>query len=114
MLICHVQVALSLDLYLAYLRAAYHTCYYCAVVTDHLEELQRKCIKHVRKPFQSPREEAKAGETDKDKKDDENNDKGAEKEKEPKKGSTEGKDTRRNGMPNSISLSKKVLMYEHR
>lgn len=51
---------------------------------------------------------------DKDKKDDENNDKGAEKEKEPKKGSTEGKDTRRNGMPNSISLSKKVLMYEHR
>lgn len=41
----------SLDLYLEYLRAAFHTCYYCAVVTDHLEELQRKCLKHVRKPL---------------------------------------------------------------
>lgn len=50
---------------------------------------------------------------DKDKKDDESNNKGAEKEKEQKKGSTESKDTRRNGMPHSISLSK-VLMYEHR
>lgn len=26
-------------------------CYYCAVKTDHLEELQRKCLKHVRKPL---------------------------------------------------------------
>lgn len=42
---------MTLDLYLAYLRAAFHTCYYCAVVTDHLEELQRKCSKHVRKPL---------------------------------------------------------------
>ena len=40
---------MSLDLYLAYLRAAFHTCYYCSVTTDHVEELQRKCIKHVRK-----------------------------------------------------------------
>lgn len=106
---------MSLDLYLAYLRAAYHTCYYCAVVTDHLEELQRKCIKHVRKPLsKSPREEAKAGEMDKDKKDDESNDKGPEKDKEPKKGSTEGKDSKRNGMLYSISLSKKILMHQHR
>jgi hypothetical protein len=45
------KTALELDLYLAYLRSAFHTCYYCAVVTDHLEELQRKCIKHVRKPL---------------------------------------------------------------
>jgi hypothetical protein len=41
----------TLDLYLAYLRAAFHTCYYCAIVTDHLEEFQRKCICHVRKPL---------------------------------------------------------------
>ncbi|KZT12870.1 uncharacterized protein LAESUDRAFT_689788 [Laetiporus sulphureus 93-53] len=45
------KAVVSLDLYLAYLRAAFHTCYYCAVVTDHLEELQRKCVKHVRKPM---------------------------------------------------------------
>ncbi|PPQ68654.1 hypothetical protein CVT24_005385 [Panaeolus cyanescens] len=45
------KVTVTLDLYLAYLRAAFHTCYYCAVVTDHLEELQRKCSKHVRKPL---------------------------------------------------------------
>lgn len=42
---------IALDLYLAYLRAAFNTCYYCAVVTDHVEELQRKCVKHVRKPL---------------------------------------------------------------
>ncbi|TCD62735.1 hypothetical protein EIP91_006460 [Steccherinum ochraceum] len=47
------RTVIALDLYLAYLRAAFHTCYYCAVVTDHLEELQRKCVKHVRKPFAS-------------------------------------------------------------
>lgn len=39
----------ALDLYLEYLRAAFNTCYYCSVTTDHVEELQRKCIKHVRK-----------------------------------------------------------------
>ncbi|KAF7776437.1 hypothetical protein Agabi119p4_4830 [Agaricus bisporus var. burnettii] len=43
------KIVVTLDLYLAYLRAAYNTCYYCAVITDHLEELQRKCIKHERK-----------------------------------------------------------------
>ncbi|KAF8629598.1 hypothetical protein AX15_003344 [Amanita polypyramis BW_CC] len=88
------KVAVSLDLYLAYLRAAYHTCYYCAVVTDHLEELQRKCIKHVRKP--SLREEVKSAETEKDKKEDESNDKGTEREKETKKSSTESKESKRN------------------
>ncbi|KAI0939663.1 hypothetical protein AcV5_001002 [Taiwanofungus camphoratus] len=45
------KTVVALDLYLAYLRAAFHTCYYCAVVTDHLEELQRKCVKHLRKPM---------------------------------------------------------------
>jgi hypothetical protein len=44
-------VVVSLDLYITYLRAAFHACYYCAVVTDHLEELQRKCLKHARKPL---------------------------------------------------------------
>ncbi|KAF7331679.1 hypothetical protein MKEN_00047600 [Mycena kentingensis (nom. inval.)] len=44
------KTMVSLDLYLAYLRAAFHTCYYCAIVTDHLEELQRKCVGHERRP----------------------------------------------------------------
>lgn len=42
---------IALDLYLAYLRFTFHTCYYCVSTSDHLEELQRKCIKHVRKPL---------------------------------------------------------------
>lgn len=46
-----LQTVIALDLYLAYLRAAFNTCYYCAVVTDHVEELQRKCVKHIRKPL---------------------------------------------------------------
>ncbi|KAI0773972.1 hypothetical protein C8Q74DRAFT_1368496 [Fomes fomentarius] len=45
------RTVIALDLYLAYLRASFNTCYYCAVVTDHLEELQRKCIMHLRKPM---------------------------------------------------------------
>jgi hypothetical protein len=49
-LILCAQTEISVDFYLAYLRAAFHTCYYCAIVSDHLEELQRKCLKHARKP----------------------------------------------------------------
>ena len=50
-------------MYLAYLRAAFHTCYYCAVVSDHVEELERKCVKHVRKPMSKALvEEVKAAE----------------------------------------------------
>ncbi|KAF6762475.1 hypothetical protein DFP72DRAFT_956970 [Ephemerocybe angulata] len=45
------KIVVALDLYLEYLRAAFNTCYYCSVTTDHVEELQRKCIKHVRKPL---------------------------------------------------------------
>ncbi|KAJ7122902.1 hypothetical protein C8R44DRAFT_876099 [Mycena epipterygia] len=45
------KTMVSLDLYIAYLRAAFHTCYYCSIVTDHLEELQRKCLRHERKPL---------------------------------------------------------------
>lgn len=48
------QLEVSLDLYIAYLRSAFHTCYYCALVTDYVEELQRKCIKHVRRPLPTP------------------------------------------------------------
>lgn len=60
----------SLDLYIAYLRAAFNTCYYCSVVTDHLEELQRKCIKHVRKPLSKAMlDELKVAEAEKEKKD---------------------------------------------
>jgi hypothetical protein len=40
-----------LDLYRGYLRATFHTCYYCALTTDHMEELQRRCIQHDRKPL---------------------------------------------------------------
>ena len=39
---------MTVDLYLAYLRVAFHCCYYCAVVADRADELQRKCVKHVR------------------------------------------------------------------
>ncbi|EPT02795.1 hypothetical protein FOMPIDRAFT_1022699 [Fomitopsis schrenkii] len=57
------KAVVALDLYLAYLRAAFHTCYYCAVVSDHVEELQRKCVKHVRKPMSKAlAEEVKAAE----------------------------------------------------
>lgn len=57
------KTVVSLDLYLAYLRAAYHACYYCALVTDHQEELQRKCVRHVRKPLSKMLlEEVKAAE----------------------------------------------------
>ncbi|KIY45137.1 hypothetical protein FISHEDRAFT_67104 [Fistulina hepatica ATCC 64428] len=41
----------ALDLYIAYLRAAFHACYYCCIVSDHQEELQRKCVKHERRPL---------------------------------------------------------------
>ncbi|KAF8164885.1 hypothetical protein B0H34DRAFT_687006 [Crassisporium funariophilum] len=60
------KVVVSLDMYFTYLRAAFHTCYYCAVVTDHLEELQRKCLKHARKPLSKMLlEELKAAEAEK-------------------------------------------------
>ncbi|KAG8855881.1 hypothetical protein FRB96_006703 [Tulasnella sp. 330] len=52
--------SITLDLYLAYLRYAFHCCYYCAAVASYDEELLRKCIKHVRgSPWSSgdPKEE---------------------------------------------------------
>ena len=90
-------------MYLAYLRAAFHTCYYCAVVTDHLEELQRKCVKHVRKPL-TPQmlEEMKNTESEKERKKDvsvadDGDEKDKEKTKETKVGKTENRDWKRNG-----------------
>ncbi|KZT20651.1 hypothetical protein NEOLEDRAFT_1140488 [Neolentinus lepideus HHB14362 ss-1] len=80
------RTVIALDLYLAYLRAAFNTCYYCAVVTDHVEELHRKCIKHVRKPMsKSLLEEIKAAEAEKVKKEEtvEETEEDKEKDKEP-------------------------------
>jgi len=107
------KVVVSLDMYLAYLRAAFHTCYYCAVVTDHLEELQRKCVKHMRKPLSKLLiEEIKAAEAEKEKLDKEQKDEDGEavsgegdaeeksktKDKETKR--TEARDWKRNGVLN--------------
>jgi hypothetical protein len=63
------QVELALDLYLAYLREAFHVCYYCAVVTDHPEELIRKCAKHERRAEgqEIPIPTTEAGEKDREK-----------------------------------------------
>ncbi|KAM5534897.1 hypothetical protein V8D89_011452 [Ganoderma adspersum] len=61
------RTVIALDLYLAYLRAAFNTCYYCAVITDHVEELQRKCVKHLRKPMSKMLlQEVQAAEASKD------------------------------------------------
>ncbi|KAF9268347.1 hypothetical protein L218DRAFT_954708 [Marasmius fiardii PR-910] len=79
----HKKVEISLDLYITYLRAAFNCCYYCCVVTDHLEELQRKCIKHVRKPLSKPAlDEMKEGTKVADEKDEDQEEKSPEKEKE--------------------------------
>jgi hypothetical protein len=50
-------------MYLAYLREAFNCCYYCALITDHHEELVRKCIKHERRedPSSSQQGEAEDG-----------------------------------------------------
>ncbi|KAJ6516368.1 hypothetical protein C8R45DRAFT_1087446 [Mycena sanguinolenta] len=104
------KTTVSLDLYLAYLRAAFHTCYYCSIVTDHLEELQRKCLKHERKPLSKMQleeiraaeaAEKAASEKEKKPKDEDGGEeppteeKEKEKEKETNKGSGRDKDWRR-------------------
>ncbi|KAL4241397.1 ARS2 family protein [Abortiporus biennis] len=95
------RTVIALDLYLAYLRAAFHTCYYCAVIMDHAEELQRKCVKHVRKPMSKTLlQEVKAAEVQKAERDiktednvPKDNDKEKEKEKEKQ---SENRDWKRN------------------
>ncbi|EIN10253.1 hypothetical protein PUNSTDRAFT_84168 [Punctularia strigosozonata HHB-11173 SS5] len=85
------KTVVTLDLYLAYLRAAFHTCYYCAVVTDHVEELQRKCIKHERKPLsKSLREEYEREVANREKAEAEAREKVEEKEGEGEGGGAEG------------------------
>lgn len=44
-----LQIKKTLDLFLYYLRSAFHTCYYCTASYNFPEELQRKCPKHVRR-----------------------------------------------------------------
>ncbi|KAI0693827.1 hypothetical protein BC835DRAFT_1352352 [Cytidiella melzeri] len=95
------RTVIALDLYLAYLRSAFNACYYCAVITDHVEELQRKCVKHVRKPLSKAlMQEIKAAEAQKaeqDAKNGEEGDKEGDKEKDvPSKEKTEGRDWKRN------------------
>ncbi|KAI0313252.1 hypothetical protein OF83DRAFT_1165659 [Amylostereum chailletii] len=89
------KALISLDLYLAYLRAAFHTCYYCALVADHLEEFQRKCIHHTRTPLsKAALEEIRVAEAEKEQK--AQTDDGEGKEKRGKDGTLrEGRDWKR-------------------
>ncbi|MBW0491899.1 hypothetical protein O181_031614 [Austropuccinia psidii MF-1] len=48
----------ALDIYLYYLRTAFHCCYYCVCVCDFQEELLRRCAKHVRKPAPASTDDA--------------------------------------------------------
>ena len=96
----YAQTVIALDLYLAYLRGAFNTCYYCAVVTDHLEELQRKCIKHIRKPMSKMLlQEVQAAEAQKAENDVkvEESAEAAPKEKESSAKDKENRDWKRNG-----------------
>jgi hypothetical protein len=123
------QTQITLDLYLAYLRSAFHSCYYCALVTDHVEELQRKCIKHMRKPLSkmlldeylatAAAEVQKSEGTDAEgalKKEDDDD---AEKEQEksaPKGKQTEARDWKRNGVStcicsNRVGTFKLILLF---
>ncbi|KAL0949782.1 hypothetical protein HGRIS_009821 [Hohenbuehelia grisea] len=91
------RTVVALDLYIAYLRATYHTCYYCALVTDHLEELQRKCVKHERKslPKTAP-EDSKAVDTEKAHDGEEKDAVDREQVKEKERPKTDTRDGRRN------------------
>ena len=99
------QTVIALDLYLAYLRAAFNTCYYCAVITDHVEELQRKCVKHLRKPMSKMLlqevQAAEASKAEKDPKVEEGSDAQREKDAQNAKEKSENRDWKRNGTYNS-------------
>jgi hypothetical protein len=112
-------------MYLTYLRAAFHTCYYCAVVTDHLEELQRKCLKHARKPLSKMLlEELKVAEVEKAEKerkvkdednvmtndDKEKNNKEKERESNGKQGKhNDSRDWKRNGLLTLFRIATKIM-----
>ncbi|KAI0356500.1 hypothetical protein OH77DRAFT_1423431 [Trametes cingulata] len=93
------RTVIALDLYLAYLRAAFNTCYYCAVVTDHVEELQRKCVKHLRKPMSKmllQEVQAEAQKAEKDPKAEDGVETAKEKEVNIKEKTSENRDWKRN------------------
>ncbi|KAI0347426.1 hypothetical protein BDW22DRAFT_1322672 [Trametopsis cervina] len=103
------RTVIALDLYVAYLRSAFNTCYYCAIITDHVEELQRKCVMHVRKPLSKALlQEIKAAEAlkaEKDVKKEDEAEKEGDKEKEaPVKDKPESRDWKRNGTLGHIDL----------
>lgn len=115
-----VQTVVSLDLYLAYLRAAFHACFYCAVVTDHLEELQRKCLKHERKPLskllldeikaaQAEKAEKEKEKEVKDEAEDADVSEPKEKDIPPKEKVSENRDWKRNGVYPFLSPSFSML-----
>ncbi|GBE79351.1 hypothetical protein BKA93DRAFT_812571 [Sparassis latifolia] len=115
------KTVVSLDLYLAYLRAAFHTCYYCAVVTDHQEELQRKCVKHMRKPLSKMLlQEVKAAEAQKAQKEvkEEEGDEGKSKDKDKevmgKEKTSETRDWKRNDERWLEWLDSKVALLVNR
>lgn len=61
------QAKITLDQWISYLRHGLHTCYYCVAPFSYAEELQRKCVAHVRlpspiAPVESMREEELRGE----------------------------------------------------
>ncbi len=58
------QAKITLDQYMSYLRNALNTCYYCVVPTAFPEELQRKCVQHLRAPDETsaPEESGRDGE----------------------------------------------------
>ena len=50
MAVLTMQVKIELDQWVSYLRNGLQTCYYCVAPMGFPEELQRKCIGHVRLP----------------------------------------------------------------
>ncbi|BEJ09479.1 hypothetical protein CcaverHIS641_0603940 [Cutaneotrichosporon cavernicola] len=58
------KAKITLDQYMSYLRNALNSCYYCVVPTAFPEELQRKCVQHLRAPEEAsaPEESGRDGE----------------------------------------------------
>lgn len=52
------QARIVLDQWLSYLRNGLSTCYYCVAPTDFPEELQRKCIAHMRRDTDGAKNDA--------------------------------------------------------
>lgn len=53
---------MQLDLYLLYLRRAFHTCYYSSSINNSINELERRCIRYFRRtPHGASSKKAKPG-----------------------------------------------------